>query len=97
MHFWTGFGRNRQAYVEKITNMEKMRRRGHEHETIEADAADGYTYFNLSSDSSTGKNGQLAKIVVTLADGSVVVPPVHEHKFLEIHHDCRYDRHEYGW
>ena len=50
--------------------------------SIEATAADGYTFFNLSSDSSTGKNGQLAKIVVTLADGSVVVPPVHEHEFV---------------
>ena len=56
--------------------------------SIEADAADGYTYFNLSSDSSTGKNGQLAKIVVTLADGSVVVPPVHEHKFVEGKCEC---------
>ena len=51
--------------------------------SIEATAADGYTFFNLSSDSSTGKNGQLAKIVVTLADGSVVVPPVHEHNFVD--------------
>ena len=40
--------------------------------SIEADAADGYTYFNLSSDSSTGKNGQVLKIVVTLADGTTV-------------------------
>ena len=56
--------------------------------SIEADAADGYTYFNLSSDSKTGKNGQVIKIVVTLADGSVVVPPVHEHKFVEGKCEC---------
>jgi hypothetical protein len=51
--------------------------------SIEATEADGFTFFNLSSDASTGKNGQLGKIVVTLANGSVVVPPVHEHKFVD--------------
>ena len=56
--------------------------------SIEATSEDGFYFFNLSSDSSTGKNGQLAKIVVTLADGSVVVPPVHEHKFVEGKCEC---------
>ena len=56
--------------------------------SIEATEADGFTFFNLSSDASTGKNGQLGKIVVTLANGSVVVPPVHEHKFVEGKCEC---------
>ena len=56
--------------------------------SIEASSEDGFYFFNLSSDSSTGKNGQLAKIVVTLADGSVVVPPVHEHNFVDGKCEC---------
>ena len=56
--------------------------------SIEATAEDGFYYFNLSSDSTTGKNGQVLKIVVTLADGNVVVPPVHEHKFVEGKCEC---------
>ena len=50
---------------------------------IEATEADGFKYFNLSSDSTTTKNGQLAKIVVTLAGGQTPEPPVHEHEFVE--------------
>ena len=56
--------------------------------SIEATEADGYKFFNLSSDSTTGKNGQVLKIVVTLADGSVVVPPVHEHNFVDGKCEC---------
>ena len=57
---------------------------------IEATAEDGFYYFNLSSDSTTGKNGQVLKIVVTLADGNVVTPepPVHEHEFVEGKCEC---------
>ncbi len=45
---------------------------------LEATDADGFKYFNISSDPSTTKNGQLAKIIITLANGTVV-EPTHEH------------------
>jgi len=56
--------------------------------TIEATEAEGFKYFNLSSDSTTTKNGQLAKIVVTLAGGQTPEPPVHEHVFVEGKCEC---------
>ena len=56
--------------------------------TIEATEAEGFKYFNLSSDATTTKNGQLAKIVVTLAGGQTPEPPVHEHVFVEGKCEC---------
>ena len=42
--------------------------------TLEASAEAGYKYFNISADPSTAKNGQVQKIIITLADGTTVDP-----------------------